>query len=307
MYTIQDNDNNNHVDQCQVPDLPLTCLNTAEYTSTSNVLNGKNTVIDFWTTRCTRCPEALDILNDMAKQSRYSEIQFISVCCDSGDGARNIIEERNEPRWGFISHYHQFRDPIVIKTSPLTLIVQSILTMYTSQDHDNENCVEPHQVPHLPLTCLNTAEYTSTSNVTNGKNTVIDFWTTKCTRCPDALDKLNDMAMQSRYSDIQFISICCDSGDGARNIIEERNEPRWGFISHYHMEDEYKEIAKKILGFQQVPFYVVVDATGSILQKGSSKVINFELLPGVVRHNEEDLTEEKNDERGFIIDDDFDF
>lgn len=110
-----------------------------------------------------------------------------------------------------------------------------------------------------------------------------DFWTTKCTRCPDALDKLDDMAQDPMYENIQFISICCDKLDGARDIIEKEEELRWQNVSHYFMSKDDKETAKKILGFQQVPFYVVLDEEGKIQQSGSGKQVDFEDVPGVVR------------------------
>jgi thiol-disulfide isomerase/thioredoxin len=110
-----------------------------------------------------------------------------------------------------------------------------------------------------------------------------DFWTTKCARCPDALDKLDAMAQDPRYEDVQFISICCDRLDGARDIIEKDDDLRWQNIHHYFMNQEDKETAKKVLGFKQVPFYVVLDEEGNIQQSGNGKQVDFDDVPGVVR------------------------
>ena len=137
-----------------------------------------------------------------------------------------------------------------------------------------------------------------------------DFWTTKCTRCPDALDQLEEMAQDKRFSNVQFSSIVLDECDGARNIIEEPDEkPRWENIDHYHMDIDYKETAKQILGFNQVPFYVVLNEDGMIVQKGSKKQINFDSVPGVIQKLQ--MEEKKmelqslNEERVFCMDDDF--
>jgi hypothetical protein len=46
------------------------------------------------------------------------------------------------------------------------------------------------------------------------------------------------------------------------------------------MSREDKEEAKKILGFKSVPFYVVVDKNGVIVQKGSK--VDFNAIPGVM-------------------------
>ena len=110
----------------------------------------------------------------------------------------------------------------------------------------------------------------------------LDFWTTKCTKCPDALDKLDEMARDPKYENVQFVSICCDQLDGARNIIEKEDDLRWQNVNHYFMSQADKEHAKKELGFQSVPFYVVLDQDGTITQKGNSKAIDFDDVPGVV-------------------------
>jgi thiol-disulfide isomerase/thioredoxin len=118
---------------------------------------------------------------------------------------------------------------------------------------------------------------------------IADFWTTKCTRCPDALDKFDSMAKDPKYENVQFISICCDKLDGARDIIEQEENSRWQNVNHYFMDEKDKEVAKKILGFKSVPFYVVLDEAGGIRQKGNQKAIDFDEVPGVVRPEPEPL------------------
>jgi hypothetical protein len=177
--------------------------------------------------------------------------------------------------------------------------------------------------PSLPLVCLETATELTTHQVVKGKNCVIgkqtrnkrapnqwsillfsppltqtylfitfvclDFWTTRCTRCPAALDKINAMAADPKYGQsIHFMSICCDSLDGAREIIEELDQRRWPNLRHYFMSPDDKEKAKRILGFQAVPFYVMLDERGDITQMGNK--VDFERLPGM------DLFSEKENE-----------
>ena len=136
----------------------------------------------------------------------------------------------------------------------------------------------------------------------------LDFWTTKCVRCPDALDNLDVMATQPKYANVQFTSIVLDECDGARNIIETPDKkPRWNNIHHYYMDKTFKEEAKTILGMKQVPFYVVLNEHGEIVQKGSKKQVDFEDIPGMIRPQEEEKSEEKNDNdnRVLCFDDDF--
>jgi hypothetical protein len=54
-----------------------------------------------------------------------------------------------------------------------------------------------------------------------------DFWNTRGGRCPDALDKLDNMANDPKYENVNCISICCDKLDGAQDIIEKEDDPRW--------------------------------------------------------------------------------
>ena len=90
------------------------------------------------------------------------------------------------------------------------------------------------------------------------------------------------MAKDPKYSDVQFLSICCDKLDGARSIIERDDDLRWQNVAHYFMEKSDKEEAKKMLGFKSVPFYVVLDENGAITQLGNEKNVNFDEVPGVV-------------------------
>lgn len=210
------------------------------------------------------------------------------------------------------------------------------------------------ELPVLPVTCLKTAEILNTKNAFRGHNTVIgmyctfsstcvvcclyrkmckshnsiyvilfipDFWTTKCTRCPDALDKLDELASSPQFSHISFVSICCDTLDGAREIIERENEPRWKHMKHYFMDTCDKERAKTILGFTSVPFYVMLNEHGKITQMGSStKTFDFNATTDADKENENVMTKsekERNNnntladkepteaERVFILDEDF--
>eukprot|EP00934_Nitzschia_sp_Nitz4_P002262 Nitzschia sp. Nitz4//scaffold141_size107518//80108//80762//NITZ4_004290-RA/size107518-augustus-gene-0.97-mRNA-1//-1//CDS//3329536330//2262//frame0 len=165
-------------------------------------------------------------------------------------------------------------------------------------------------LPQLPLLCLKTADSTRTQEVVRGKPTIIDFWTTRCTRCPDALDKLNNMAQDPMYENVQFVSICCDKLDGARDIIEKEDDLRWQNVNHYFMEQTDKEFAKQELGFKSVPFYVVLDEEGTITQKGNHGAIDFEDVPGIVRPVEEETKEEEkemDDMDGLTLDFQLDF
>jgi hypothetical protein len=90
------------------------------------------------------------------------------------------------------------------------------------------------------------------------------------------LDKLNALASSMESSGdpttstvVQFITVCCGKElDAAREILDgPRGDDgrRWNHLAHYFMDYDTKETAKQLLGFRQVPFYVVVDERGEIV------------------------------------------
>ncbi|KAL3805129.1 hypothetical protein HJC23_003357 [Cyclotella cryptica] len=161
------------------------------------------------------------------------------------------------------------------------------------------------KLPNFPLTNLATAQFTSTNTAFKGESTIIDFWTTKCTRCPAALDELDSLACSPLYKNVKFASICCDLCDGARNIIEQTDEPRWAHVHHYYMGFEHKEEAKRILGFKSVPFYVVLNEDGEIVQMGGKKDIDFDNIPGMMKESPRGVEADVGEEKAFVLDMDF--
>ena len=114
------------------------------------------------------------------------------------------------------------------------------------------------------------------------------------------------MATSPEYANVQFTSIVLDECDGARNIIEEPDvEPRWSNINHYYMDTDYKELVKASIGLKQVPFYVVLNENGEIVQKGSKKQVDFESIPGVIKPIVEEEEKTAFAERVFCLDEDF--
>lgn len=65
---------------------------------------------------------------------------------------------------------------------------------------------------------------------------------------------------------------------------------------------EHKEQAKKILGFKSVPFIVVLNEEGEIVQMGSKKQIDFGNVPGMIKESPRGV-EEPLGERAFVIED----
>ncbi|CAN0460437.1 unnamed protein product, partial [Ectocarpus sp. 8 AP-2014] len=99
-----------------------------------------------------------------------------------------------------------------------------------------------------------------------------DFWTTRCTNCPAALDALDSIAL-GRPS-VTFVAVNIDDSGAARELVSQAaSEGRWTSLAHVHLEEDEKERAKDILGMRTVPFYVVVSEDGKVLRHGSAKAL----------------------------------
>eukprot|EP01051_Picozoa_sp_SAG22_P023168 SAG22_NODE_5858_length_941_cov_1.587886_1_plen_158_part_10 len=138
------------------------------------------------------------------------------------------------------------------------------------------------QCPVLPVTDLATGAETTIAELAAGKVALVDFWTTKCVRCPQAIEKLN--AKAPKHADIAFFTICCELSDVANNadvakeIVEEEE---WEELTHTFMKFETKEAMKLHFGFKSVPHYVVIDQAGTILHNVSTK-FDMKLLDSCV-------------------------
>eukprot|EP00904_Undaria_pinnatifida_P005329 jgi/Undpi1/1926/HiC_scaffold_12.g05313.m1 len=106
----------------------------------------------------------------------------------------------------------------------------------------------------------------------SSKVTVYDFWTTRCTNCPAALDSLDAIAKQR--PSVTFVGVNIDDAAAAKEIVSNAtSQGRWTSLTHTHIGEDDKEKAKGILGMRTVPFYVVVDQEGRVLRHGNAKAL----------------------------------
>lgn len=105
---------------------------------------------------------------------------------------------------------------------------------------------------------------------------LFDCWTTRCTRCPAALDKLDSLAQWARSThNVQFISINLDNHSKAGEIVE----GKWQNMKHVSVDEDTREALKELLGMVSVPFYALVDGeTSKIIIAGSPSVVRVEAL-----------------------------
>eukprot|EP00617_Octactis_speculum_P027084 CAMPEP_0185752192 /NCGR_PEP_ID=MMETSP1174-20130828/10995_1 /TAXON_ID=35687 /ORGANISM="Dictyocha speculum, Strain CCMP1381" /LENGTH=163 /DNA_ID=CAMNT_0028429535 /DNA_START=24 /DNA_END=515 /DNA_ORIENTATION=- len=136
-------------------------------------------------------------------------------------------------------------------------------------------------LPDLELRLLDEASTPTTlSTLSSGKPTVIDFWTTRCQRCPAALTKLNEFAEEwCKGHQAVFLSICLDDEEFAKELVE---EGEWEHMTHAFAPVASKDMAKSVFGFTSVPFYVVSSQDSEVLIAGSGQQVSIQSLPGLL-------------------------
>lgn len=127
----------------------------------------------------------------------------------------------------------------------------------------------------------------------SNKALVLDFWHTKCVKCPAALEKLNKVSVD--YPGVTFASCAVSLSEGDLDMVTEMVEDIWENLEHLYMTIEEKESAKELYGFKAVPFCVVYSVDGELLAKGDPKTIDFKLLFDD-NNNNNDNQQEVNDE-----------
>ena len=75
-------------------------------------------------------------------------------------------------------------------------------------------------LPAYNVTTLEDSTTTELPALTEDKFLVIDFWTSKCVKCPSSLDKLNEEAIT--YSEnAKFVSVALSQGIGNIDIVRD--------------------------------------------------------------------------------------
>ena len=111
-----------------------------------------------------------------------------------------------------------------------------------------------------------------------GKALVLDFWHTKCVKCPAALSKLNETA-GTGDANVLYVACALSQGPGNFDLAKEMvEESEWGNLTHVFMEVDVKEKAKAAFGFTAVPFVVVVNADGVVVGHGDPKNLDYAAL-----------------------------
>jgi thiol-disulfide isomerase/thioredoxin len=135
----------------------------------------------------------------------------------------------------------------------------------------------------LSVSVLDPDEETATPSTVgdfrDGKRLILDFWHTRCVKCPAALTWLD--AQAEAHPDITFASCALSLGsdtEGTQEQVLELLEGQWENLKHLYMSLEDKEAAKAALGFKAVPFCVALGADGAIVYQGDPHGIDFKTV-----------------------------
>ena len=84
----------------------------------------------------------------------------------------------------------------------------------------NQNHSVGSPLPSYDVTILEDSTTTKLSSLANDKFLVLDFWTSKCVKCPAALDKLDEEAI--KYSEVaKFVSVALSQGTGNMDMVKD--------------------------------------------------------------------------------------
>lgn len=108
------------------------------------------------------------------------------------------------------------------------------------------------------LHSLRTGEIMSFGELIEGSDVVVvDFWHSRCTRCPEAVTLLETKSVEHPGP----LYVACALSVGADRELETLRElTEDSTLTNVFMTMEQKELAKAHFGFSQVPFVVVLVA-----------------------------------------------
>ncbi|HAE14281.1 MAG: TlpA family protein disulfide reductase [Chitinophagales bacterium] len=109
----------------------------------------------------------------------------------------------------------------------------------------------------------------------NGKITVFNFWATWCTPCKKELNNIADL-----YEDwvadynVEIVAVSIDDAKTRANVVSYADGQGWEYTV---LLDQNKDL-QRLLNGQTVPFTVIVDQQGNVVDKHSGYVEGDEYI-----------------------------
>ena len=134
---------------------------------------------------------------------------------------------------------------------------------------------QTQRIPSVTITDLDGGGTDISTLVGNGKITVIDFWATWCVPCKKELTNIAEYydEWQKKYN-MQLIAVSIDDSRNASKVKPYVDGSAW---TYKVLIDENGDL-KRALNFQAVPYVIVVDADGNIVETHNGYVDGDEFL-----------------------------
>ena len=103
----------------------------------------------------------------------------------------------------------------------------------------------------------------------SGKITVLDFWATWCVPCKKELNNIADLYDDWKENyDVQVVAVSIDDSKTKANVKSYADGQGWDYLV---LLDANKELQRQLNG-QSVPFTVIIDQNGNIIEKTNGYV-----------------------------------
>jgi len=132
------------------------------------------------------------------------------------------------------------------------------------------------QLPEVELKDIDGNEVNIADLASNGKITVLNFWATWCIPCKKELNNIAEMYedWQEMY-DMELVAVSIDDAKTKARVKSYVNGQAWEYLV---LLDDNQSL-KRALNFQEVPFTLLIDAEGNIVERmtGYEEGHEFEL------------------------------
>jgi cytochrome c biogenesis protein CcmG/thiol:disulfide interchange protein DsbE len=157
-----------------------------------------------------------------------------------------------------------FRTPLLLRGLAVGLTFAAA-TLAQAQD----------RLPDVDLTDVNGQKVNLASFGQSGEITVINFWATWCTPCKKELNNIVDLYpdWQEEFG-VRIVAISIDDARNRAKVKSYVDGQGWP----YDILLDVNAVLKQKLNFQTIPFTVIVDREGNIVQRHSGYVDGDEYL-----------------------------
>ncbi|MGB1206156.1 MAG: TlpA family protein disulfide reductase [Chitinophagales bacterium] len=155
----------------------------------------------------------------------------------------------------------------ILKSLSFMLILLALVGTSNVYAQDEDEGLE--RLPDLELKNLGNKTINVSSYGDNGKITVFSFWATWCIPCKKELNNIADVYedWQDDY-DVEVIAVATDDSRTVAKVKPYVNGKAWDYDVLYDTNQKFQ----RAIGFQTVPYTVVVDEDGDIMYEHSGYV-----------------------------------